>query len=264
MAEELDLQIALAELGDRALIEYGNIHGDLWAVTVLNGRAHLHELGPLERIQADIDAVEFALHRLNRVQGSPASREAARATIRDAGQHLQTILLPARLLDGDQALVIVPTGRLHGLAWGALPALDPRPTVVAPSLFGWAVAHRGAVVPRPDSTTLIGGPDLDRRRPSWPRSPGFTPTPLSSTPRPRSPIDASTHSARSRSPTLRATARSAATTRSFPSLRVADGDLTVYDLERCRHLPQTMVLSACNGPRRRCCGEGRCSGCRRR
>ena len=32
----------------------------------------------------------------------------------------------------------------------------------------------------------------------------------------------------------------------FSSLRVADGDLTVYDLERCRQLPRTMVLSACN------------------
>ena len=32
----------------------------------------------------------------------------------------------------------------------------------------------------------------------------------------------------------------------FSTLRVADGDITVYDLEQCRRLPRTMVLSACN------------------
>ena len=62
------------------------------------------------------------------------------------------------VLKSDRPLVIVPTGRLHGLPWGALPALDARPTVVAPSLFAWVVAHRGSVLPREDSTALIGGP----------------------------------------------------------------------------------------------------------
>ena len=161
-AEGLDLGTALAELDGRVLVEYGNIGGDLWAVTVLNGRAHLHDLGPIDRIQIDIDGVEFALNRLNRVQGSEAAREAARATMRDSGRRLQAALLPASVLDSARPVVIVPTGRLHGLPWGALPALDARPMVVAPSLFAWVVANRGSVLPRAESTTLIGGPDLER------------------------------------------------------------------------------------------------------
>jgi CHAT domain-containing protein len=32
----------------------------------------------------------------------------------------------------------------------------------------------------------------------------------------------------------------------FSTLRLADGPLTVFDLERCAELPRTIVLSACN------------------
>jgi CHAT domain-containing protein len=32
----------------------------------------------------------------------------------------------------------------------------------------------------------------------------------------------------------------------FSTLRLVDGALTVFDLERCASLPRTMVLSACN------------------
>ena len=32
----------------------------------------------------------------------------------------------------------------------------------------------------------------------------------------------------------------------FSSLRLSDGDLTVYDMERMRRVPQLVVLSACD------------------
>ena len=32
----------------------------------------------------------------------------------------------------------------------------------------------------------------------------------------------------------------------FSSLRLADGDVTIFELERCARLPHTIVLSACN------------------
>jgi len=190
--------------------------------------------------------VEFALHRLNRVQGSLAAREAARETIRDAGKRLQATLLPGRVLDTDHALVIVPTGRLHGLPWGALPGLDARPTVVAPSLFGWAVAHRGAVVPRQESTTLIGGPDLSAAPAELAALARIHPDALVLD----AEISIADRCIDALGEVTLAHLACHGTFRSdnplFSSLRVADGDLTVYDLERCRHLPRTMVLSACN------------------
>jgi tetratricopeptide (TPR) repeat protein len=245
-SEGLDLRSALAELGDRALVEYGNIGGSLWAVSVQNGRARLHELGSIDGVQADIDAIDFALHRLNRVQGSPASREAARATIGDSGKRLQAALLPDRVLRSDRPLVIVPTGRLHGLAWGALPALDARPTVVAPSLFAWVVARRGAALQRHASTTLIGGPDLSAAPAELAALARIHPEALV--------LDAETSIADRCIDVLGGVALAHLACHGafrsdnplFSSLRVADGDLTVYDLERCRRLPQTMVLSACN------------------
>ncbi len=49
--------------------------------------------------------------------------------------------------------------------------------------------------------------------------------------------------------TSRPTARSAPTIPLFSSLRLADGPLTVYDLERLRTPPDVLVLSACDGAR---------------
>ena len=156
----VSMEDALRAVGDHVLIEYGNIAGELWAVTVRDGRAKMHDLGPIDRLQADIDSIEFALHRLNRTQGSAAAQQAAHETIRVAGERLQAALLPASVLATDRSLVIVPTGRLHGLAWRALPALAARPTVVAPSLLAWAFATRAARIRRAPRTLLIGGPAL--------------------------------------------------------------------------------------------------------
>ena len=247
-AEGLDLHTALAELGDRALVEYGNIGGDLWAVTVRNGRARLHELGPIENIQLDIDAVDFALHRLNRVQGSQAAREAARETIRDSGRRLQAFLLPDRVLADGRPLVIVPTGRLHGLAWGSLPALDGRPTVVAPSLFAWVVARRGGALPRQDSTTLIGGPELSAAPDELAALAVIHPQALI--------LDAEMsivdRCIDALGEVTLAHLACHGTFRSdnplFSSLRVADGDLTVYDL---RTLPPTSTDDGALGVQRR-------------
>ncbi len=60
---------------------------------------------------------------------------------------------------GEGPLVVVPTGALHALPWGALPSLRGRPLVVAPSLSVWLGLAR-----RPRSrrrkTALIAGPRL--------------------------------------------------------------------------------------------------------
>ena len=81
----LSMDDALRAVGDHVLIEYGNIAGELWAVTVRDGRAKMHDLGSIDRLQRDIDSIEFALHRLNRTQGSMAAQQAAREAIRDRG-----------------------------------------------------------------------------------------------------------------------------------------------------------------------------------
>ena len=242
----LSMDDAFRAVGDHVLIEYGNIAGELWAVTVRDGRAKMHDLGSIDRLQPDIDSIEFALHRLNRTQGSMAGQQAAREAIRVAGERLQAALLPASVLNTDRALVIVPTGRLHGLAWRALPALVARPTSVAPSLMAWALATRASEVRRASRTLLIGGPALTAASAELAalarihRNAVVLDVDESTAERCITELGGVTlahlachGSFRSDNPL-------------FSTLRVADGDITVYDLERCRRLPRTMVLSACN------------------
>ena len=136
----IDVGDATSALGDHLLLEYAAVDGQLYAVTVSSGRARLHELGALDGLAADVDACTFALHRLNRAQGSAASKAAARAALDELGHRLAERLVPTAIRRSERPVVVVPTGALHGLAWAALPGLAGRPVSVSPSLVGWAVA----------------------------------------------------------------------------------------------------------------------------
>ena len=237
---------AISRLGEHQLVEYANLDGQLWAVTVDHDRCAMHELGSIDVHEDGIDQIEFALNRLNRTQGSPAAREAASETIRDVGARLERGLLPERVLRSGRPLVIVPTGRLHGLAWRALPALADRPVTVSPSLFARTIAARAGGMRRKRHAALIGGPGLaagaDELRALtqvYPRA-----TVLGA----ERSTAASCLSALNQATLAHMACHGAFRSDNplFSTLRVADGDLTVYDLERCERLPRTMVLSACN------------------
>lgn len=238
---------AITALGDHALLEYAIVDDDVHAVTVVSGRARLHELGAVKGLADDIDACTFALHRLNRVQGSEASKAAARATLTELGEALETKLVPDRVRRSERPLVVVPAGALHGLAWGALPGLVGRAVSVSPSLIGWAVARDAAGRARRAAGVLLAaGPGL-------PGAPAEVRT-VARLYRRRTVLagDAATADAvltamgRSRLVHLACHGAFRADNPLFSTLSLADGPLTVYDLERCRTMPRTVVLSACN------------------
>ena len=70
---------ALAQLGDRELLAYANLTGRLWAVVARGGRTSLHDLGDVAALDEHLEVATFALHRLNRVQGSDASTRGSAA-----------------------------------------------------------------------------------------------------------------------------------------------------------------------------------------
>ena len=143
--------------------------------------------------------------------------------------------------------MVVPTGVLHGVPWGALAPLRGRPVSVSPSLSAWAAAargrgrsgsrcavaliagpglrfadeevaalaaiHDGAVVVRADESSAAGTIELFGGR-------GL--------------VHLACHGAfRTDNPL-------------FSTLSLADGPLTVYDLERAASMPEVVVLSACS------------------
>ena len=241
---ELTIGESLSLLGDRALVEYANLDGRLYAVSVIGGRSALHDLGPAEGLAAHIDSCAFTLHRLNRTQGSAASRAAARVALDHVTAELEEHVVPARVRQSGRPLVIVPTGALHGLPWSGLPHVGERPISVSPSLTGWAIANRRNG--RGDRATLVAGPELAHAE-------SEVQTLAKLYPRAETLVGPDASAARCLYELARADVGHLACHGSFrgdnplfSTLTLADGPLTVYDLGRCRPLPRTLVLSACN------------------
>lgn len=230
-------------LGASTLIEYfPRPDGDLGAVVVDGSGASIHRLGPRAGLQRLIDLARFDLHRLAAGRGSAASLDAAMAGLADTGEQLSRLLVDP-LPIGDAGVVIVPTGSLHGVPWGALPSLDRQPVTVATSALGWL--RRTEQPADQNGTVFVAGPDL----------PGG-----------RAEVELLAARRRAR----RLTGRNATTGNvleaieaagvvhlaahgtfrpdnpMFSSLRLADGPLTVYDLEALRRVPRLFVLPACD------------------
>ena len=121
-------------LGDRQLLAHAALDGELLAVTVSEGRVRLHRLGTLERPREQLDSITFALHRLNRLQGSDDARIAAAELMFAAAAELAEHALPPDIAQSDAPVVIVPTGVLHDVPWGLLTPLAGREVSVNPSL----------------------------------------------------------------------------------------------------------------------------------
>ena len=152
---------ALGQLGAADLLAYANLTGRLWAVVARSGRTSLHDLGDVAALDEHLEVCAFALHRLNRSQGSAASRDAAAQLLDDAATSLADQLLPATVARSRRPLVVVPTGALYGVPWTALAPLRDRPVSVSPSLSAWATAAQATTGARRDR-------DASSRRRSWP------------------------------------------------------------------------------------------------
>ena len=241
---DVPLAESLRLLGERALVEYANLDGRLYAVSVVDGRTFLHDLGSIDDLVPDIDGCSHALHRLNRAQGSAESRAAAATSLGALTGSLAERLVPRRVLRSQRPVVVVPTGVLYALPWGALPGLMGRAVSVSPSLTGWAIAHRDAAVV--GAVGLVAGPDLEHAHAEVAALADVHDAPEILT-------GAEATAARALELIGRCGLAHVACHGAyrhdnplFSTLRLADGALTVFDLERSPSLPRTVVLSACN------------------
>jgi tetratricopeptide (TPR) repeat protein len=242
----VDLDELRKGLGERALVEIVQSQGHLHAVAVANGRVTLRYLGPLAPVVHELESLRFSLKRLSLGRSSPRSLEIAESTARGAAARLDELLLAPTAADvGDRPLVIVPTGALHALPWGALPSCVTRPVTVSPSARLWlgANARRAGPLSR---VALVAGPGL----------PGATIELAALAPLYRgAPVLAdgsarvsSVMSALSTSSFVHLAAHGTfrADNPQFSSLQLVDGPLTVYDLEALAAVPEMLVLSACD------------------
>ncbi|MFN2608843.1 MAG: CHAT domain-containing protein [Acidimicrobiales bacterium] len=248
-------------LAGRALVEVVEDGGTFLAVALAGGRTRLAVLGSVEAVTAELDGLRFALRRLAPGRGAASSLAAAAAAAAHAAARLDDLLLgPLRAAVADRPLVVVPTGRLHALPWPALPSCRDRPVTVAPSAALWLRAEVGAAgrstAGRPagqydaggasSRAVLVAGPGLPgaaaeveqlaRRYPEGTRFSGAD----------ARAADVTTALEGAEVAHIAAHGTFRGDNPQFSALLMADGPLTVYDLEALHRPPHHLVLSACD------------------
>lgn len=243
----LDVPALRRALAGRNLVAYFQLDGHLHLVVVGPRATRYHALGPLEEVRANVDHLRAALRRLAHGHGSPASLAATEASMaRSVRDLIEQLALDRVDVDG---LVVVPTRALDGLPWGALmPNLGEVPAV-SPSAGAWLSAsrraHREARQPGPGAMLLIAGPDLPGAAAEVAAlAEGHAEaTVLTGDEAGAARVLSAMEGARTAHLATHGAFRS--DNPMFSSLRLADGSLTVYELERLRHLPRLLVLSSC-------------------
>lgn len=232
--EEMEFSVdrLVDELGDRALLEIADHRGRLVAVVVQQGRARFVELGATEPVIGELSHIRFGMRRAAR-RGRPFG----------AGELSR---IDRMLFDGVEVgdeVVIVPPPSLMAAPWAAMPTLRGRSLAIGPSAeLWWRARSRRADL---DRVLVAGGPDLSIAEAEVTAVGELY-------------EGANVLGARADAEEVRSGLDGAdvahiachATFRSdnpmFSSLRLGDGDLNVYDIERLQAPPSMVVLSACD------------------
>jgi hypothetical protein len=229
-------------LGPRCLVEYLVNDGTLMAAVVTSTELRIVDLGAVARVASERDYLAFEVRRgLRRGLTAPAVSGGPGPT----RFVLDELIVAPLELPAHAELIVVPTGPLHGVFWSALPGVCERVFTVAPSATGWARSAQTRPGAKDRTFGVILGPDL----PGGARE---------------------AEALLELYPTARALLGPAATTAAalellgqvqvahvaahgsyrsdsplFSSFRLADGSLTVYDLETIDRPPELFVIAAC-------------------
>ena len=231
-------------LGSAVLVAIFTLHEQLYGIALTHRRCWLRPLGAMteveelsRRIAADLDVL--ALDRV-----PEPLRASARGSLRRGLGRLDTLLI-APLQLPDAPVVLLPPGRLASLTWAGLPSFQRRPLVIAPSASTWLNAH-ARFVAVPGRVVAVAGPGLLRAdaevaavSAAWPgcqvlggaeaRVERFLAAINGA-----QLVHVAAHGRHQRQSPL------------FSSLRLADGPVVGYDLDRVPDPPQQVVLSACD------------------
>jgi len=230
----VDVDEVLAATDDTCLVELVDVDGLLHVLVAHRGRVRRRVAGAVADLPALLGPAGMLLRRAAR--GRPADPAALGRRLEEAVLGDAVRLLP------DAPVVLAPTARLHGLAWSLLPALGGRPFAVVPSAAQWLRARAAAPG---TGTVLVAGPDLASGGAEVPvlagRHPGAVLLDGA-----RATVDAVLgHLDGAGLVHLATHGRFRADSPLFSALDLADGPLTVHDLERVRRAPYRVVLSAC-------------------
>ena len=235
-----------AELGEAVLVSYFGHNGQIYMCSIVDGLVRLSLVGDDSEIAGEVERLQYCLARRAEAS-SPRIHEAFATAARRSAEVLDEALLRPVLPDLAQGrpLVVVPTGRLHGMAWAELPSCRRRGVTVTPSLRCWLRAASDARERQGGNQQVwVAGPGLEHAKREVRALHAVSGGRLladgqATAERVMTAVDGAgtVHIAahgwfRDDQPLL-------------SCLDLADGPLFGYDLDRLRRAPTTVVLSAC-------------------
>lgn len=240
--ETFDLPQLFAALGRRQLLSLVEVDGTLYALLVAKGRVRRFRLGAAADAAREVEFARFGLRTVVVGRGGPT----AQLRLDAAGAMLEAALLGAVVaaLD-DGPLVLVPPTRLQATPWAVLPTLRGRAFSVAPSARAW-VRAAGSRPPRSRQVVLVRGPGLGSDGAEVPVLAGLHPGAVvlegeqATVGAALAELDGAWLAHVAAHGTFRQD------NPMFSALHLADGPLTIHDLERLKRTPHRLMLSACD------------------
>ncbi len=225
-----------------AWISYVEVEGELAAIRLVDGRASIVWLGPL----AAARRVAGSLMATLTMHLSAASRGLQRdpAVVQAAAMEAAALLLDP--LDVPDGLVVVsPSPALHEVPWALLPAMHDRPFVVAPSAALWRRC-RARPLSLDAGALVVCGPGLPLAEAEG-RAVAACYADATLLVGERATVGAVDEAMRRVDVAhLVCHGNFSSGNPMFSSLRLADGPMFGYDLERLSPPPHVVVLSACS------------------
>jgi hypothetical protein len=228
-----------------SLVRYVVSSGAVVALVVDHRGARRVELGPVAPAVAAADRLRAALARQARTRTARAALAADTA----AGELDAALVAPLARRLGRDRVVVVPDGPLHAVAWSALPGLDGRDPVVAPSVAAWLDA---VTAPAGDGgrAVFVAGHGLDHVTPevttaarAW-RAAGGQADVLAGDDATVAAVLAAMDGCAVAHLACHGQVRTDAP--AFSSLELVDGPLTGLDLDLLPSAPSVVVLAACD------------------
>jgi tetratricopeptide (TPR) repeat protein len=238
-----------AVLGERELVAVAAAGSEYIAV-VVGGRSRTVRLGERGIVDRAVERVQRALHGTITAAvdaGAPSSVLEARHRQLDAAVQQLDALLVAPLHLGAGAVVLVVPARLHGVPWRGLPGMRGRAVSLAPSATWWsATASAAASTASSGSALAVAGPRL-AQAPSEVAAIGGVHRTAEILAGPQATVAAVIDGfTRASIAHVSAHGRFRADNALWSTLELADGPLTVYELERVTRVPATIVLASCH------------------
>lgn len=229
-----------ARLAGSALVEWVISGDQVWGVVFYGGRARVAHVGSLAEVLRARDRVVVWLDRA--VEEPNSSSEGANRAI----AMLDDLLVKPLGLPPVARLVLVPVGGLHAIPWSGLPSLAGRSVTLSPSAQLWLLADRRAEdVAR--TVGLIVGPDVTTAGIEWAAIETlYKGVEIGAA---SSAVAATVRSMFARLDLVHVAAHG--TFRSdhplLSTLRLRDGETTLYDTVPARVQARLVVLSSCEG-----------------